>query len=196
MSRGLIIYVVVIVILSNNFFFYLCMIENKTCWIYAHKRQIAQKSKRYLRAAHNVLYLVKCFSRPCSDGLTMPLLAKRASSAGGKGILQHWKKGRWEIGATGSDRSRKIIFDLCSHWSWSKQNMWVKREHCVGAFCHDYNNGDLACDCGWLKGKYCRIRKKKPDSTMAYFQIVVSVWQWNVIFSPLACRISCVCVCA
>lgn len=29
----------------------------------------------------------ECFLLPWSDGLTMPLLAKRASSAGGRGIL-------------------------------------------------------------------------------------------------------------
>lgn len=45
-----------------------------------------EKSDLYLKAANDGL---SRWSLPCSDGLTIPLLAKRASSAGGKGILQN-----------------------------------------------------------------------------------------------------------
>lgn len=58
-----------------------------------------EKSDLYLKAAN---YGLSRWSQPCSDGLTIPLLAKRASSAGGKGILQNWEKemGEMEQGQT------------------------------------------------------------------------------------------------
>lgn len=51
-------------------------LEDKSC-------DMTQKEKWV-----HMVFLWKCFVLPCSDGLTIPLLAKRASSAGGRGILQ------------------------------------------------------------------------------------------------------------
>lgn len=62
-------------------------LEGKKVVTWHMKREWNIKENVWLLRAHG--FLVKCFLLPCSDGLTIPLLAKRDSSAGGRGILQH-----------------------------------------------------------------------------------------------------------